>query len=270
MTSSDQSASVSNLAFYQFFSIDDPDAWCAMLKQQALQYGVRGTMLVASEGVNAMVAAPNKDASDFIVWLRSLPEFEHTQIKISYSDTVPFQRLKVKKKKEIVTMRVDGVDAVCKTGKQLPPEQLRDWIRGEEPFLLIDCRNDYEYRLGTFVGAVDPATAQFNEFPKWVRDHKDELQRNRVVMFCTGGIRCEKATAWMLDLDLDIYQLQGGVLNYFLTIDDAEKDWHGDLFVFDERVALNTKSQPTDAILCPSCGLPIKESTGIVHQHRAA
>ena len=176
---------------------------------------------------------------------------EQMPIKRSWSEQVPFKRLVVKIKPEIVTMRVDDVDPIARTGHHLPPEQLRDWLRAGEEMVFVDVRNSFEYKLGTFKGAIDPLTRAFHEFPDVVRAHQEEWKGSKVVMFCTGGIRCEKASSWMLEAAgfEQVYQLEGGVLNYFERIPDAHKDWEGELFVFDERVAVDTELKETSTTL---------------------
>lgn len=233
---------VTNLAFYQFVQLDDPDALAAALGAECARLGLRGTVTVGPEGINAMLAGPGDAADAFVQWLRDDERFESTPLKLSASDHIPFRRLKVKVKPEIVSMRVDGVRTWERTAPHLAPEALRDLLRGgRDDLALIDTRNDFEVDLGTFRGALNPHTTSFSEFPSWVEEHRDELAGKQVVMFCTGGIRCEKATSWMLDAGFeDVLQLDGGVLNYFAQVDDAERDWEGRLFVFDERETLDT------------------------------
>jgi UPF0176 protein len=249
---------IQNLAFYRFFEVDAPADLRDTFRRVCEAAGLRGTVLVATEGINAMLAGEADGVSALVEWLRSDERFSDMPVKVSPSEEIPFGKLVVKVKPEIVTMRTPGVSATTKTAPHLPPEQLRDWLRDGEELVLIDTRNDYEYALGTFRGAIDPETASFHEFPDWVRRHRDDLRDRRVVMFCTGGIRCEKATSWMLDEGFDdVWQLDGGVLNYFERIEDADRDWSGELFVFDDRVAVDTHLRETDATLCEECGAPV-------------
>jgi UPF0176 protein len=248
-----------NLAFYKFTPIADPAALRDELRELCESLGIKGTILLAHEGINAMLAGSPEACEQFEGAITAVDDIGELWFKRSESREVPFGKLVVKVKPEIVTMRVDGVDACATTGKQLPPETFRDWLRGGEEMVVIDTRNDYEYDLGTFRGAINPNTAAFHEFPEYVEQRRDELQDTKVVMFCTGGIRCEKATSWMLDEGLgDVYQLEGGVLNYFERIDDADKDWQGELFVFDGRVAVDTRLAETDTVLCDECGAPVR------------
>jgi UPF0176 protein len=249
-----------NMAFYRFVELDGLDALREEIQESALAHGLRGTVLLAEEGINGMLAGLPRAVDQFAEWLSAKPPFEGIEFKRSRSKDVPFGKLVVKIKPEIVTMRVDGVDAVSRTAPHLPPEQFREWLRANEDMVVIDTRNDYEYQLGTFRGAVNPDTEAFNEFPDYVRRRRDELEDKKVVMFCTGGIRCEKATSWMLEEGFDkVYQLEGGILNYFEQVPDADRDWEGECFVFDGRVAVNTRLAETDAQLCPDCGSPICE-----------
>jgi len=249
---------ITNLAFYRFVAIDDPDGLADQLRQRCAQHALLGSIIVAHEGVNAMLAGVDADAEAFVEWLQGDPRFADTPIKRSAGDRIPFNKLVVKVKPEIVTMRVEGVDAT-KTARHLEPALFREWLRSGEPMVLIDTRNDYEVALGSFRGAVDPHTDSFNEFPGWVDAHRAELEPEKVVMFCTGGIRCEKATSWMLGHGVeDVWQLDGGVLNYFAEVPDAEQDWDGELFVFDDRVAVDTSLRETFTTLCPKCGIPVR------------
>lgn len=231
-----------NAAFYMFTDMSPLHDLTSRLETLPGAEHVRGSLILSYEGINGMLASTPEHLEAFLEGLIALrPALTQMPIKRSYSETIPFQKLLIKTKPEIVTMRVDDVDAVQKTGDHLPPEQLRDWIRENREMVFIDVRNDFECQLGTFKGAINPLTSAFHEFPDYVRQHKDAWEGKDVVMFCTGGIRCEKATSWMLDEGFErVYQLEGGVLNYFEKIQDAERDWDGELFVFDERVTLTT------------------------------
>jgi UPF0176 protein len=232
-----------NAAFYMFTDMSP----LAGLRDELLAHPstahIKGSVILSYEGVNGMLAGQAEHIDAFLDALTTArPELAKMPIKRSFSEHVPFQKLLIKTKAEIVTMRVDDVDAIHKTGDHLAPEQLRDWLRQGKEMVFIDVRNDFECELGTFKGAINPKTDVFHQFPDYVKAHQEAWKGKDVVMFCTGGIRCEKATSWMLDEGFDqVYQLDGGVLNYFAQIPDAEQDWEGDLFVFDERVTLDTK-----------------------------
>lgn len=250
--------SVTNLAFYKFALVDDPDDLVIEVEESCRARDLLGKIVVAHEGINGMVAGSDRSCDGFATWLAAMPRFTGIDFKRSTSADAPFAKLVVRHKPEIVTMRVDGVDAVSSTARHVPPEVFRDWLRGGEAMTLIDVRNDYEVGVGTFRGAIDPQTAYFNEFPAWVEARREELAGAKVVMFCTGGVRCEKATSWMLAHGFDdVWQLDGGVLNYFDRVPDAQQDWSGELFVFDERVAVDTSLKETDTELCSRCGDPV-------------
>ncbi len=240
------SSQYANLAFYAFIPIADPSQAVEHVQMLADGRNLRGTVLIAKEGLNAMLCGTSDDCDGFEQDLKGWrSEFEEVQFKRSFSDRVVFERLKVKAKAEIVTLRAGDV-SWDHTAPHLPPEQFRDWLRAGEDMVLIDTRNDFEFKLGTFRGSQNPETTAFHEFPEFVESNRESWQNKKIVMFCTGGIRCEKATSWMNQEGIDnVYQLEGGVLNYFERIADAEKDWEGELFVFDDRVAIDTNLNET-------------------------
>ena len=250
-----------NVSFYRFVAVDDPELLAEQLRTSCVQHNLLGKIVVAAEGMNGMLAGTAEQIDAWQRWLHQDPRFADMRLKPSPGTDAPYGKLVVRVKPEIVTMRVDGVDAVTKTGRLLPAETFRDWLRGGKSMHVIDVRNDYEVRLGSFRGAVDPRTEYFHQFPEWVAEHRDEIAgASDVVMFCTGGIRCEKATAWMLEQGFDnIWQLSGGVHTYFETIEDADRDWEGELFVFDERVAVDTNLEETPTRLCGTCGDPVRD-----------
>jgi UPF0176 protein len=248
-----------NLAFYKFTPITEPGALRDQLDELCGSLELKGTILLATEGINGMIAGSPAACERFEAAARDLEGLGELDFKHSRSGELPFGKLVVKVKPEIVTMRVDGVDACSLTAEHLPAETFRDWLRAGEDMVVIDTRNDYEYQLGTFRGAVNPDTRAFHEFPAYVQKNRGELDTKKIVMFCTGGIRCEKATSWMLEEGFsDLYQLDGGVLNYFERIEDADKDWEGELFVFDQRVAVDTQLGETETVLCEECGAPVR------------
>lgn len=259
--SSENPLAVRNIGFYKFVAVADPETFRQRLEDLCNAHALKGTIIVASEGINAMLAGAPAGCDAFVAaldTLSDLADLSGLEIKTSDSAESPFKKMKVKIKPEIVTMRVGELDPSAPNAPHLAPETFRDWLRSGESMVVIDTRNDYEYELGTFRGALNPNTRSFHEFPDYLRAHQEELNAQKVVMFCTGGIRCEKATRWMLQNDFnEVYQLDGGVLNYFASVDDADKDWQGDLFIFDERVALDTRLNETPATLCRECGSPI-------------
>lgn len=234
-----------NAAFYLFADLAPLDALRDQLRARCEELGLLGTILLAPEGINGMLAGPEDAVRAAIQDIQtSRPALAPLLPKYSISDGPSFRYLDVKIKPEIVTMRVPGVDAT-RTAPRLLPETLRDWLRSGEDVVLIDVRNDFEHQIGTFKGALNPATTAFHQFPDFVRDNLEQLRDKRVVTFCTGGIRCEKATSWMLDQGFtDLYQLDGGILHYFARVADADRDWQGRLFVFDQRQTVDTKIAP--------------------------
>ncbi len=241
-------------AFYKFVQLTDPDGMAVQLRQLFAQRGgLTGSVLLATEGINGMLAG-TLDAVDGIE--QALLEdaafagaFTGMAFKRSACQTPPFARLKVHVKKEIVPLGVEGVDA-RRTGINVAPKDWRALINAPD-VVLLDNRNSFEFRLGHFQGAIDPGVHSFRDFPAYVQAHAAQwrAQGRRVAMYCTGGIRCEKTSAWMRDLDLPVYQLEGGVLNYFEQMPDAHRDWLGECFVFDNRVALDTQLRETATTL---------------------
>ncbi len=235
-------------AFYKFVALDDVDAMVEDLR--ALTAHLHGSVLVAPEGINGMLAGSEVELDGIEQILLSMPPFAGMVFKRSECKTVPFRKMKVHKKPEIVPLGIEGVDATSKTGINVSPEEWRELIE-QDDVVLLDNRNSFEFRLGRFKNAIDPQVANFRDFPKYVEAHIDEwkAEGKRVAMYCTGGIRCEKTSAWMLDLGVPVFQLEGGILNYFKQMPDAERDWDGECFVFDNRIALDTKLRETETTL---------------------
>ncbi len=235
-------------AFYKFVRVSDVDAVAAALRD--LTRDLTGSILVASEGINGMLAGTAQALDGFQQALVHEPRlrglFAGIAFKRSACTTAPFQRMKVHSKPEVLPLGVDGVEAVGHAGTQLGPQAWRELL-AQDDVVLIDNRNSFEFRLGRFKGAVDPQVHNFRDFPAWVEAQLPiwKAQRKRVAMYCTGGIRCEKTAAWMHTLGMPVLELQGGILNYFAQMPDADKDWVGECFVFDNRVALDTRLQET-------------------------
>jgi len=238
-------------AFYKFARVEDVDAAVEILRE--LTQGLKGSILVAGEGINGMLAAPVPEIDAFEQALQKDPRlhgvFEGIVFKRSPCKTVPFGKMKVHKKAEIVPLGIPDVDAT-KTGTNLSPQEWRDLI-AQDDVVLLDNRNSFEFRLGRFKNAIDPGVRNFRDFPEYVKANLElwKSEGKRVAMYCTGGIRCEKTSAWMLDMDIPVFQLEGGILNYFKEMPDAEKDWQGECFVFDNRIALDTHLEETDTTL---------------------
>jgi UPF0176 protein len=243
-------------AFYKFVPLKQPNALSARVRELAALCGpgLSGSILLATEGVNGMLAGPPKALSAMELALQTDPHFEGAfaglDFKHSECKTAPFGRLIVRVKAEIVPLGIDGVDATRPSGVQIGPREWRALMR-QPDVVLLDNRNSFEYQLGHFHGALDPQVNNFRDFPAFVRARLPQWQEHgkRVAMYCTGGIRCEKTGAWLRDLGLPVYQLQGGILNYFRHMPDAQQDWVGECFVFDNRVALNTRLQETSTTL---------------------
>jgi len=242
-------------AFYKFTALSQPEEVAARLRELVSQPAgeLSGSILVAAEGINGMLAG-TPEALDRIE--EALMQdaafagaFNGMAFKRSACTTRPFGKMKVHVKKEIVPLGIEGVDGQ-RTGINVSPQDWRELIKDPD-LVLLDNRNSFEYRLGHFEGAVDPGVTNFRDFPAYVRAHAEQwkAQGKRVAMYCTGGIRCEKTSAWMLDLGLPVYQLEGGILNYFQQMPDADLDWRGECFVFDNRVALDTRLQETATTL---------------------
>ncbi len=235
-------------AFYKFVRVNDVDAVAATLRE--LTRDLLGSILVASEGINGMLAGTPQALDDFQQALVHDPRlggrFTGIAFKRSACTTAPFQRMKVHRKPEVLPLGVEGVEAVGHQGTQLSPQAWRE-LMAQDDVVLIDNRNSFEFRLGRFKGAVDPQVNNFRDFPAWVEAQLPiwKAQHKRVAMYCTGGIRCEKTAAWMHTLGMPVLELRGGILNYFAQMPDAEADWLGECFVFDNRVALDTRLQET-------------------------
>lgn len=246
-------------ALYKFVTLPDYREKREPLLQRCLDLGVRGTLLLAEEGINGTVAGSRDAIDSLLSELRSDPRLVDLVHKESYDEAQPFYRMKVKLKKEIVTMGIEGIDPNHVVGTYVKP---RDWnaLISDPEVLLIDTRNDYEVEIGTFKGAVDPKTATFREFPEYVREHYDPEKHKKVAMFCTGGIRCEKASAFMKQEGFDeVYHLEGGILKYLEEVDAQSSLWEGECFVFDNRVSVKQGLEVGSYALCHGCRHPISD-----------
>lgn len=244
-------------ALYRFVRLDRFEDLRAPLAAFCCGRGIKGTLLLAREGINGTVAGSETAIADLIAHLGAMPEFAGLEVKYSTADDMPFHRMKVRLKQEIVTMGVPGIDPLADVGAYVEP---LDWnaLISDPDTVVIDTRNDYEFDLGTFAGAVDPHTASFREFPAWVEAHRAELEGKKVAMFCTGGIRCEKATAYVRSLGIeDVFHLKGGILKYLEDVPAGESLWQGECFVFDERVSVSHGLEVGDAALCRACRRPV-------------
>lgn len=244
-------------ALYRFARFQRYQEMKAPLAEFCCARGIRGTLILAHEGINGTVAGTPDTIKELIAYLNTWPEFVGAEIKYSHADTMPFYRMKVRLKREIVTMGVADIDPLKSVGTYV---EAKDWnaLIADEDTILIDTRNDYEVKIGTFQGAVDPDTKTFTEFPAWVAENRDRLEGKKVAMFCTGGIRCEKATAFVKGLGIeDVFHLKGGILKYLEEVPQEESRWEGECFVFDERVSVGHGLIEGEAELCRACRSPL-------------
>ena len=246
-------------ALYHFVALPDYRELKVTLDQLCRERGIKGTLLLAEEGINGTIAGTEESMRLFLAHLRSDPRLAGLKHKESWAEKSPFVRLKVRLKREIVTLGVPGVDPTERVGTYVKPKDWNELI-SQPDVLLIDTRNTYETKMGTFRGATDPETESFREFPQWVKDHDDLTPKTRVAMFCTGGIRCEKASSYMLQEGFEeVYHLEGGILQYLADVPEDESMWDGECYVFDRRVSVNHDLEPGSYEACRACGLPLEE-----------
>ncbi|OYZ05380.1 MAG: hypothetical protein B7Y32_03610, partial [Methylophilales bacterium 16-45-7] len=244
-------------ALYKFVSLPNYQALQAPILAMCNQHQIKGTLLLATEGINGTIAGAPEHIQAVLAALRQYPEFSDLEHKESYADTHPFYRMKVKLKKEIVTMGVPNIDPNQVVGTYVKPE---DWnaLISDPDVILLDTRNDYEVSIGTFHGAVDPKTTTFRQFPEYVAQNLDKNKHKKVAMFCTGCIRCEKASSFMKQQGFEeVYHLQGGILKYLETVPKELSMWEGECFVFDQRVAVKHGLEVGDYDQCYACRMPL-------------
>jgi UPF0176 protein len=250
-------------AFYRFAALDSLEALRADLLELARARQVRGTVLLAAEGVNGTIAGPDAGVQAVLERLRQVAGLERLEAKFSRAPGQAFHRLKVRLKREIVTLGQPDVlpYLASEVGTHVPPEQW-DALIADPDTLVIDTRNAYEVAIGSFAGAIDPGTASFRDFPAWAERQLRPLvaarQPRAIALFCTGGIRCEKATAYLQQQGFEgVHHLEGGILRYLEQIPAERSSWRGECFVFDQRVAVNHQLEPGEHSLCHACGLPL-------------
>lgn len=260
-------------ALYRFTAFENPVAMRAPLLATCEENGVKGILLLATEGINGTIAGSDAGIEAVLAHIRQLPGCADIQVKFSRAPSMPFLRMKVRLKKEIVTMGIEGTDPNHIVGTYIAPE---DWnaLLQHPDTILIDTRNDYEVAVGTFEGAVDPKIKTFREFPAWFRENRERLlaagRKPRVAMFCTGGIRCEKSTAFAKAEGLDeVYHLEGGILKYLETIPKSDSLWRGECFVFDQRVTVGHGLKPGNLELCHACRAPLSPQDKLSPQYEA-
>ena len=247
-------------AFYKFVKLPDYAELRSPLLELCLAQGIRGTILLAAEGINGTIAGTRQGIDAVLTGLRSDDRFADLEQKESIADEMPFDRLKVRLKREIVTLGIPEVDPTEQVGRYVEPQDWNELITNPE-VTLVDTRNQYEVNIGTFQGAKNPGTATFRQFPQYVEQQLDPAQHKKVALFCTGGIRCEKATAYLLAQGFEeVYHLKGGILKYLEEVPPEKSLWQGECFVFDQRVAVQQGLEPGTHEMCLSCGHPISEA----------
>ncbi len=245
------------VALYKFVNLDDYRALREPLLEHCRALGLKGSLLLAHEGINGTVAGDRSGIDGLLAWLRRDPRLADLDWKESQAPAQPFQRMKVKLKREIVTLGVDGVDPNQVVGTYVAP---RDWnaVLQDPDVLVVDTRNGYEVAIGSFEGAINPETESFRDFPEWAATHIDPQRHKKVAMFCTGGIRCEKASSYLRQQGVDtVYHLRGGILKYLEEVPEADSLWRGECFVFDDRVAVGHGLRPGAHGMCHGCGHPV-------------
>lgn len=246
-------------ALYKFVRLPDFETLRAPLHKVMIDNEVRGTLLLAAEGINGTIAGSRDGIDTVLDFLRADPRINTLTAKESYTDENPFYRTKVKLKKEIVTMGVENIDPNHIVGTYVKP---KDWnaLISAPDVILVDTRNDYEVQIGTFKNAVNPNTTSFREFPEFAKQQLDPAKHRKVAMFCTGGIRCEKSTAFMKQQGFnEVYHLEGGILKYLEDVPEEESLWEGECFVFDNRVTVNHRLERGSYDQCHACRMPITE-----------
>ncbi len=247
-------------ALYHFATVPDTAALQGPLKTLCAQGGVMGSLLLAKEGINGTIAGPRAGVDAVIAHIRALPGFADLEWKESTAGEMPFKRMKVRLKREIVTMGQPEVDPTCAVGRYVEPDDWNAFI-SQPDVVVIDTRNTYETSIGTFEGAIDPGTRTFGQFPSWWEQNAERFHNKRIAMFCTGGIRCEKSTGYLVQQGVEeVYHLKGGILKYLETVPAEESLWRGDCFVFDERVSVGHGLVEGDHSLCRACGRPLNEA----------
>ncbi len=246
-------------ALYKFTALENYQSIQQPLLDFMKSHEVYGTLLLAQEGINGTVAGSRSSIDKLLAWLENQPGLNSIVVKESLTNEKPFKRTKVKLKKEIVTMGVEGIDPRKVVGTYVEP---KDWnaLITDPDVVVVDTRNDYEYAVGTFENAVNPNTVSFREFPDYVKNNMSPTKHKKIAMFCTGGIRCEKSTAYMKEQGYEeVYHLKGGILKYLEEVPKEETTWKGECFVFDDRVTVDHDLNPGSYKQCNACRVPITE-----------
>ncbi|QDL90972.1 rhodanese-related sulfurtransferase [Paroceanicella profunda] len=253
-------------ALYQFTRFERPEALRPGLEECAARTGTRGTLLLAREGINGTIAGTRGGIDTMLAHIRALPGCAQIEVKESHAAERPFGRMKVRLKREIVTLGAEA-DPTQRVGTYVAPEEWNALIAAED-VVTIDTRNGYEVAIGSFEGALDPGTKSFRDFPAWWDANRERIGNRRVAMFCTGGIRCEKASSWLLGQGVrDVFHLKGGILKYLETVPEAESRWQGECFVFDGRVAVGHGLAEGSHSLCHACRRPLSAADRASEQY---
>ena len=249
-------------ALYKFSSVDDPNTLQNKIRKRFKQLKIYGTILVGKEGINGTISAEQKNLQKAVEYIRSIKGFKNIDIKFSHSKINPFVRLKIKLKNEIVTIGDDSINPNEVVGEYVEPKNWNSLIEDKDT-ILIDTRNNYEYSIGTFKNAINPNTIKFRDFPDWVKNQnftKEDKSNKKIAMFCTGGIRCEKASSMMIKEGFkNVSHLKGGILNYFKEVGEDNSLWDGECFVFDDRVSVKHDLSEGSYDMCHGCRMPITE-----------
>ena len=258
------SGTVVNIAGYRFADMPDRDELRAPFRELCQQLALKGTILLAHEGINFFLAGSQTSIDSFIGYVEEDSRFVDIPLKVSYSDYQPFRRMNVRLKKEIISLGLKHIKPAEISGEDITPTAFKQLLDAGEEVIVLDTRNEYECRIGTFEDALELNIRSFRDFPRAISELDDELKNKPVVMFCTGGTRCEKASLVMMDAGFtDVKQLKGGILGYFEEV--GGDYWNGDCFVFDRRVAVNPELEETDVVQCYACREPLlveEQTTG--------
>jgi UPF0176 protein len=246
------------ITFYKFVHLPKFKSMYTEIKDFCLSHGIRGTILLAEEGINSTISGSDPSIKATLNFLTSYPELNGLHPKVSYHNKHPFIRLKIKLKKEIVTLGINNINPANKVGKYIEPQDWNELISNPN-VITIDTRNKYETKIGTFRHAIDPKINTFRQFPKFFEENFNKLSKDtKIAMYCTGGIRCEKSTAYLLQLGFkNVYHLNGGILNYLDKISAKDSLWKGECFIFDNRIGLDQNSHKGKHIMCPGCRYPV-------------
>ena len=252
------SGSITNIAGYRFVDLPDRDAWLPVFESVCLDGGLKGTVLLAPEGLNFFLAGTSQSIDAYLAFLEKEPRFAGIPIKTSYTDYQPFNRMNVRRKKEIISVGMDHIRPSVSTGETIHPTDFKAMLDEGKSVHVLDTRNDYELRVGTFANAINLNIPSFRDFPQAISALPASMKDEPIVMFCTGGIRCEKASAIMMEAGFrNVRQLEGGILGYFEEV--GGDHWEGDCFVFDQRVAVNPQLEETSVKICFACREPLSE-----------